>query len=334
MDAGILTVNRSDSLDLACSPSGNAAAVWLTYDTGPPVAGRRPAVAVFDGADWGTPVMLSTVEAFAYPAVAYSGASGDELVVAHYGPGADGSNAVFVSYSNAYGASFAAGQEIDTAISATPSYYNRGRRVRVVSDLDRNVWVTWSALTSGSSFVAARSTDGGASFGAVRRADKRDPQGSFFNAMEANTELAATPGAGLFAWAGQTDSAHEVALFNADDIDDVDRDMADNASDNCPTRYNPAQERFPFDQVLIAPDKNSLTWENVEDVVFVQGPVSGVSSYTWTDSGLLAGADSIDTSSYSPAPGEGRYYAVRYPDTCGSWQTAPGNEPERDATLP
>ena len=36
---------------------------------------------------------------------------------------------------------------------------------------------------------------------------------------------------------------------------------------------------------------NVVDPEAAEDVVFVKGPVSGIPSYTWTDSGLLAGAD-------------------------------------------
>ena len=58
-----------------------------------------------------------------------------------------------------------------------------------------------------------------------------------------------------------------------------------------------------------------------------------MSSYATIADGLLLSATSLDISADAPLGGSGLYYLVA-PPGCGSWQTVPGAEPQRDAELP
>ncbi|MCP3978635.1 MAG: hypothetical protein GY716_04780 [bacterium] len=88
-----------------------------------------------------------------------------------------------------------------------------------------------------------------------------------------------------------------------------------------------------FGQQITAPDADTLSWPNPADVRFVKGPLSSVSSYAVTGSGVLAGESSLDLTADVPGPSIGVYYLVK-PYGCGSWQTLSGAEPGRDSTLP
>ncbi|MHC4429034.1 MAG: hypothetical protein ACYS0D_10615, partial [Planctomycetota bacterium] len=92
----------------------------------------------------------------------------------------------------------------------------------------------------------------------------------------------------------------------------------------------PALVAFP--QTILAPNKTSLSWPVAADIKFVVGPLSGVSSYTISNSGMVPGAVSIGTGG-DPAPDTGRYYAVR-DWGCASWQTVFFGEPGRDVAFP
>jgi len=88
-----------------------------------------------------------------------------------------------------------------------------------------------------------------------------------------------------------------------------------------------------FAPTLLAQDANSLIWAGTADVRYCSGDLGDVGAYVTTDDGMLFGATGMDISGDNPASGSGLYYVVR-PLGCGSWQTLPGAEPDRDADLP
>jgi hypothetical protein len=88
-----------------------------------------------------------------------------------------------------------------------------------------------------------------------------------------------------------------------------------------------------FGQTVIAQDKNTLSWGAPDHTRFVKGDLADVSSYLITQTGEHPAATSLDISSDSPGSGDGLYYLIRSL-ACGSWQTTPGAEPQRDSALP
>ena len=88
-----------------------------------------------------------------------------------------------------------------------------------------------------------------------------------------------------------------------------------------------------FGQPIMALDRETLVWAGAADIRFVRGDLADVEMYATTGDGTLLGATSLDISLDAPAPGAGLYYVVRRLG-CGSWQTLPDAEPDRDAALP
>ena len=88
-----------------------------------------------------------------------------------------------------------------------------------------------------------------------------------------------------------------------------------------------------FGQTVLAQDTSTLSWSLPEDVRYAKGTLADVGSYSTTGGGPLFAATSLDISIDAPAPNSGLYYAIR-PLACGSWQTTPGAEPQRDDLLP
>ena len=64
----------------------------------------------------------------------------------------------------------------------------------------------------------------------------------------------------------------------------------------------------------------ALGWPDSADVRFVRGDLAGVGRYVVLETGVLQAATTND-------------YLVKYA-ACGSWQSTPGAEPARDASLP
>ena len=87
-----------------------------------------------------------------------------------------------------------------------------------------------------------------------------------------------------------------------------------------------------FSQTVVAQDKNTLSWGTPDHARFVKGDLPAVSSYLITGTGELPAATWLDISSDNPGSGDGLYYLIRSL-ACGSWQTTPGAEPDRDAEL-
>jgi hypothetical protein len=88
-----------------------------------------------------------------------------------------------------------------------------------------------------------------------------------------------------------------------------------------------------FDPSIEALDRESFGWPLPEDVRFVRGPLGGLSVYATLEEGMLLGSTTWSIGSAVPAAGDGWYYLVQ-PLGCGSWQSSPGAEPDRDLSLP
>ena len=84
---------------------------------------------------------------------------------------------------------------------------------------------------------------------------------------------------------------------------------------------------------LSKPEKVALFKAAVDACGDSMKVVAGVGTYGTTSDGTLFGVDSLDMSMDLPGTNSGLYYVVR-PLGCGSWQTVPNAEPERDAALP
>ena len=119
-----------------------------------------------------------------------------------------------------------------------------------------------------------------------------------------------------------------------DPLNDVDVDGFCADLDNCPTLFNPAQDRLVFSEPVIADASGALTWNDPADVDYARGDLDLVGLYVIDAGGVVAGATSIDLSADALAPGGGFFYLIRYVAPCGSWQSSPGNEPDRDTVLP
>jgi hypothetical protein len=86
-------------------------------------------------------------------------------------------------------------------------------------------------------------------------------------------------------------------------------------------------------QTVVATNRSRFSWPAAVDVRYVRGDLESVDSYPVDVSGALAAALSLGDAA-SPPVGDGWYYLFRPDCPAGSWQTAPGAEPGRDAVLP
>jgi hypothetical protein len=110
------------------------------------------------------------------------------------------------------------------------------------------------------------------------------------------------------------------------------------ACDPCPAQNGSMQS---FGQTLLlggsgwAPTGGGslLMWPFAADVRWVRGELSSLSAYAVVASGSAGAATFLDVKTDVPMVGTGFWYLVRLAGPCGSWQSAPGNEPGRDAVL-
>ena len=110
-------------------------------------------------------------------------------------------------------------------------------------------------------------------------------------------------------------------------------DPLDNTSEFSACVFASCREIVTFSQTVLAQNRDSLVWAAPADVHFVKGDLAGVATYQTTAEGSLVAATMLDISLDDPAPGTGLYFVLK-PSGCGSWQTEPGAEPDRDASLP
>jgi hypothetical protein len=116
---------------------------------------------------------------------------------------------------------------------AAPEPDNGSYWPRLAADGSDNVWISWldySANRSQPSIALRRSTDGGATLGPVIRVDKQVP-GAFYNSYYFNSDTAALPEVGLFAWYAQNGTYTAGHLFLADDLGDDDTDGVNGSLD-------------------------------------------------------------------------------------------------------
>jgi len=90
-----------------------------------------------------------------------------------------------------------------------------------------------------------------------------------------------------------------------------------------------------FPQQIVAIDACGFSWPAAADVAWVRGDLALVGAYATEAGSELLRADAL-VDEPLPHPGRGAYYLVRPGGTCeaGSWQTALGEQPGRDAALP
>jgi hypothetical protein len=129
------------------------------------------------------------------------------------------------------------------------------------------------------------------------------------------------------------DETLSVAVSDGDVITATATDPLDNTSEFSACVVTTCVELAVFGQPIMALDRETLTWTVAADVRFVRGDLTNVETYAMTGDGMLFGATSLDIAFDAPAPQAGLYYLVR-PLGCGSWQTVPDAERDRDATLP
>ncbi|MGH9785471.1 MAG: LamG domain-containing protein [Terriglobia bacterium] len=89
-----------------------------------------------------------------------------------------------------------------------------------------------------------------------------------------------------------------------------------------------------FVETIVALGQNTIAWATPADINFVKGDLAALSTYTTWVRGSRTEATSLDISLDNPAPGKGLFYIVKpVGPPCGSWQTSPGAEPNRDALI-
>ena len=100
----------------------------------------------------------------------------------------------------------------------------------IASDGAGNVWLSWWDRSAGQASIAVRhSLDAGLNFGAVRRADKSQPQGVSWTNISHG--IFANPGAGIIASLSQRESGYTAMRVNTWSAVDLDADGSPDASD-------------------------------------------------------------------------------------------------------
>ncbi len=123
-------------------------------------------------------------------------------------------------------------------------------------------------------------------------------------------------------------------------LEDNDGDGVNDNMDNCPLTPNPGQGTAYFDGVVTAVDTSLEGWVRAQDVEWVRGDLSGLSSYTTLASGTTAATTSHATPQI-PALGAGYFWLFKPDCPDSSWSSEGSGEcaagcpvGERDGNLP
>jgi hypothetical protein len=248
------------------------------------------------------------------------------LTVVHNGGGE-----VWLSRSTDGGQTFLPQQRLD---GNAPQPLASSWAPHLAGDTLGNLWVTWADESAGiSSLAVCHSSDFGATFGPVYRANTELPQGSRVNNSDYfhRQSMAALPGVGLVVWNGNRSSSYWDSRFNAYEPNDLDRDGAAVSTDcddfrstvwTAPAEVDALRLEKLVGATRLSWDSQKLTagTETTNDVV--TGSLNSLLS-----SGDFSGATCLvfdrDDSPYDdtrpdPDPGQGDYYLVRAVNSCGT----------------
>ncbi len=114
---------------------------------------------------------------------------------------------------------------------------------------------------------------------------------------------------------------------------DSDGDGDCNVADTCPLTPNPGGGTALFDYPLIAINNTTFAWQRPENVQWVKGSLSVVSTYTEAGGGVGPGATTIPAPDL-PAPGTGIWWVLKPDCPVGSWSTGSPSECAVPAACP
>jgi hypothetical protein len=316
----------SDDPAVACDGAGGAVVVWADFRSGDNLGAIR--ANRFTGTSWLGDVAVAGpgIGHNDYPRVTYASPT---VAIAVWdnvlGP------EVYAARSTDGGTTFPSYQRLD----ASPPSWARGASqfANATADGTGNVWTAWMDTGAGAfSVVARHSSDFGATWGGIRRVHRDTPQGAYLNSyFPLGRGLTAAPGVAYFSWVGQRGSWSVTPLFNAWDLDDLDRDGAAAGADCNDEDAAVVAAPAVVSGVLLQPAEGAtrLSW-NSQDAAAGAGTVYDVASgwlsdllesRGYGDAGCLAAAVAdtpYDDTSADPAAGDGIFRLIRARNTCGA----------------
>ena len=316
-------MSSSDDHAVACDGAGGAVVVWADYRTGTgAIRANR-----FTGTSWLGDVAVAGPGTGNndYPRVTFASPT-VAVVVWDNTRGPE----VYAARSTDGGATFPSYQRLNNS----PSAWTWGTDIAsVTADGTGHVWTAWLDLGAGAvSVVARHSPDYGASWGGIHRVHRDTPQGAFGNTyFPLGRGLTAAPGVAYFGWVGQRGSWSVTPLFNAWDLDALDRDGAAAGADCNDEDASVVAAPAVVSGVLLQPAEGAtrLSWDS-QDAAAGAGTVydvaSGwlsdlVESGGYGDASCLAAAVAdtpYDDTSADPAAGDGVFRLIRARNTCGA----------------
>ena len=318
---------------IACAPGAEASTFWIAYGA--------------DGFDLlmtrhfrdGTWLPATAIDTPPQAAPLFDGAgfaSPSDLVVAYENSDESpsfGTNAgVFAVRSTDGGVTF---QQRVRLNDASPSPTAGASSAHLGTDGGQAVWVQWldGSAGAGSSIAARCSTDGGASWGPVRRMNREQPQGGMQNTnyLPLRSPLATFPRSGLFIWEGTRETVLYDVIVNSWSLDDFDRDGVGTGTDCLDSDPDVWQPPLEIQAVNLRKLSSGveIRWSS-QSISAGSGTrydiVTGVVGELVADRGyprstcLVAGqsdASYVDARP-SPAGPSASYYLVRASNACGT----------------
>jgi hypothetical protein len=305
----------------ACDGTDKALVTWMDLRNGSTYALRANR---WTGSAWGGDVAVSGPAGVSHywPQMTYAGTS--TALIAFQ----DLSGSVYAARSADGGATFPSYQRLD---NAAPDPAAISESPRIASD-GNDAFFFWLERSAGDRSVVVRETrDGGSTYGSVRRVNREQPQGAFFNQYYLiNATAAALTDVAFVSWAGVRGDGRRDALVNAHDLDDPDRDtwgLVDDCDDADAGVWRSAVEVSGVVVSRLGTATARIAWSSQDASA---GPatrydvVSGLLSELraaagFTGAGCLAN-DLSDTphddTRGAPPLANGHYYLVRAANTC------------------